>query len=96
MAATKRNTKPDTAVTAVADKAQSVEVGAKAAKSKPSSPAGSKLPCAVQFPLTVALSFALSTLGSVVMAGVSKGELESLTRSQNSREEMAVLAGWRM
>ncbi|OAA38904.1 hypothetical protein NOR_06557 [Metarhizium rileyi] len=55
-----------------------------------------RLPLVVQFPLTVALSFALSTLGRMVISQVSQGELESLTRSQDTWEEVALLAGWRI
>lgn len=57
---------------------------------------GSKLPCAAHFPLTVALSFALSTLGSVVLSQVSLGELQSLTRSSDAWSEVALLTSWRM
>ncbi|KHN99586.1 uncharacterized protein MAM_02439 [Metarhizium album ARSEF 1941] len=53
-----------------------------------------RLPCAVQFPLTVALRFALSTLGRIVISQVSSGELESLTRSQDTWGEVALVTGW--
>ena len=69
------------------------------AKAKAPTTAGGnsgKLPCVVQLPLTVALSFALSTLGSMVIAQVSRGELESLRRTAESREELAIVAGWKM
>ncbi|KAG5952066.1 hypothetical protein E4U53_001705 [Claviceps sorghi] len=57
---------------------------------------GSRLPGAAQFPLTVALSFALSTLGSVVMSQVSQGKLQSLTRSSDTWSQTAVLTSWRL
>ncbi|KAK2601751.1 hypothetical protein QQS21_004739 [Conoideocrella luteorostrata] len=56
----------------------------------------SKLPYALQFPLTVALSMALSTLGSVIMSQVSKGELDSLTRSPETWNGVAIVAGWKI
>ncbi|KAG6000181.1 hypothetical protein E4U54_001522 [Claviceps lovelessii] len=57
---------------------------------------GSRLPGAAHFPLTVALSFALSTLGNVVLSQVSQGQLQSLTRSSDTWGEVAILTGWRI
>ncbi|KAG5974293.1 hypothetical protein E4U55_008240 [Claviceps digitariae] len=57
---------------------------------------GSKLPGAAQFPLTVALSFALSTLGSVVMSQVRQVNFQSLTRSPDTWNEVAILTSWRI
>jgi cytoskeletal protein RodZ len=105
MAPTKRSTKSDAApavkveeiaadikTTAIAKKKDAV---AKVAEAVPEAESGT-LPSVTQFPLTVALSFALSTLGSMIVSQVSKGELESLTRSQDTWGEVAILAAWKM
>lgn len=57
---------------------------------------GSKLPSCVQFPLAVVLSFAFASLGYNLLGTVTKGELASVSRSQDTWEEIALLAGWRM
>ena len=57
---------------------------------------GSKLPSCVQFPLAVVLSFAFASLGYNLLGTVTKGELASVSRSQDTWEEIARLAGWRM
>ncbi|KAG6030325.1 hypothetical protein E4U40_007972 [Claviceps sp. LM458 group G5] len=105
MAPTKRSTRSDATITSdtheqtlaetpqtslsVAEKMDEVAQGA-------TSVPGRKLPCAAQFPLTAALSFALSGLGSVVMSQVSRGELQSLIRGWGSWQEVAVLTSWRL
>ena len=56
----------------------------------------SKLPSLVQFPLAVVLSFTFASLGYSLLGTVTKGELASVSRSQDTWEEIALLAGWRM
>lgn len=58
--------------------------------------AGSKLPRLLAFPLTVALSLALSTLGGLIIPQVSRSQLDSLTRTPDTWGEAAILAGWRI
>lgn len=101
MAPTKRSTKSDATAASkaedvVTEVTATVVAKTEKAVAKVTESADGKLPCAVQFPLIVALSFALSTLGSIVISQVSKGELESLTRSQDTWNEVAIVAGWRM
>lgn len=55
----------------------------------------SKLPTLVQFPLTVALSFVMASLGYSLLSEVTQGELASVSRSQDTWVELAILAGWR-
>ena len=56
----------------------------------------SKLPVPAQFPLVVALSFAMANLGYVVLDEASKGQLASVSRTPETREEYSVLIAWRM
>lgn len=55
-----------------------------------------RLPVAAQFPLVATLSFAMASLGYSLLGEVSKGELASVSRSQDTWSEVAVLAGWRL
>lgn len=55
-----------------------------------------KIPAAAQFPLAATLSFAMASLGYSLLGEVSKGELASVSRSQDTWVEVGVLAGWRM
>ncbi|GAB0131803.1 hypothetical protein EsDP_00000262 [Epichloe bromicola] len=101
MAPTKRSTKSNhTPLTGnIDDKTADIQASSMAKVDRVAqvaSDTGSKLPCAAHFPLTVALSFALSTLGSVVMSQVSLGELQSLTRSPDTWSEVALLTSWRI
>lgn len=58
--------------------------------------AQSKIHASLHFPLAVALSFALASLGYSLVGELSKGELASVSRSQETWEEVGVLAGWRL
>lgn len=55
-----------------------------------------KLPAWAQFPLAATLSFALASLGYSLLGEVTKGELASVSRSQDTWTEVAILAGWRL
>lgn len=94
MPVTKRSAKSDAAVAAKAHAA--LDEVADAVAAGPSPQGRSKLPAAVQFPIAAAMSFAMAGLGYSVVGGLSKGELASVTRSQDTWEEVATLAGWRM
>lgn len=100
MAPTKRSTKSDSPLASKVDETiAGIQASSKAKVDKVAqlaSDSDSKLPRAAQFPLTVALSFALSTLGSVIMSQVSQGELQSFTRSPDTWSEVAILTCWRM
>jgi hypothetical protein len=101
MAPTKRSTKSDTNPTPAAEETPK-DVNTTAASemgnaaNRVAESEGSRLPCAIQFPLTIALSFTLSALGSMIISQASKGELESKMRTADTGEEIAVLAGWKM
>lgn len=56
----------------------------------------SKVPVVVKFPLAVILSFAMSTTGYSLLGEVTKGELASVSRSQDTWGEVGLLAGWRV
>ena len=56
----------------------------------------SKLPPFAQFPLAVTLSFAMASIGYNLLGEVSKGDLAAVSRSQDTWEEVGVLAGWRL
>ncbi|KAG6007780.1 hypothetical protein E4U21_005498 [Claviceps maximensis] len=101
MPPTKRSTKPDAPLASNADdKVADVQTSPMVKKVKQvaqlAGGTGSRLPGAAQFPLTLALSFALSTLGSVVMSQVSQRTLQSLTRSSETWNEVAILTSWRI
>ena len=55
-----------------------------------------KLPVWAQFPLATTLSFAMASLGYSLLGEFTKGELASVSRSQDTWGEVAVLAGWRV
>ncbi|KND94817.1 hypothetical protein TOPH_00689 [Tolypocladium ophioglossoides CBS 100239] len=94
MAVTKRSAKSDAAVAAKAHAALDEVADAGAAGS--SRQGRGKLPAVVQFPIAAAMSFVIASLGYSAVGELSKGELASVTRSQDTWEEVAVLAGWRM
>ncbi|KAG6033978.1 hypothetical protein E4U41_006731 [Claviceps citrina] len=101
MAPTKRSTRSDAPLASKADeKIAGTQTSSMADKldkaAQPASDADGKLPCVAQFPLIMALSFALSTLGSVIMSQVSERTLQSLTRSPHTWKEMAILTTWRI
>lgn len=50
----------------------------------------------MQFPLVAAISFATASLGYSVVAELTKGELASVSRSQETQQDIGILAGWRM
>ncbi|EFY98880.1 hypothetical protein MAA_06019 [Metarhizium robertsii ARSEF 23] len=105
MAPTRRSTKPDATPTSKTEEkaaeanaaviAEEEEEEEDAAAGAVESTEG-KLPFAMQFPLILALNFALSSLGRMIISQVSNGELELLTRTQDTRGEVALVAGWRM
>ena len=104
MAPAKRNAKSDAAVAAkahealdkVADATAVTPSRRKQQQDQTSAQPGAKLPVAVQFPIAAALSFALASLGYSIVGEVSKGELVSVMRAQDTWGQVAVLAGWRM
>ncbi|KAL6896018.1 hypothetical protein HDV57DRAFT_35114 [Trichoderma longibrachiatum] len=55
-----------------------------------------RIPTLVQFPLVAAISFATASLGYSVVAELTQGELAGVSRSPGTREEIAILAGWRI
>lgn len=105
MAPTRRSTKPDATPTSKTEEkaaeANAVVIAEEEAEEEETA-AGvvesteGKLPFAMQFPLILALNFALSSLGRMIISQVSNGELELLTRTQDTRGEVALVAGWRM
>ncbi|EFY93882.1 hypothetical protein J3459_007581 [Metarhizium acridum] len=104
MAPTKRSAKSDATPTSKTEEKAAEANAAVIAKEEEEEEAAAgvvestegKLPLALQFPLTVALNFALSSLGRMIISQVSNGELESLTRSQDTWGEVALVTGWRM
>lgn len=56
----------------------------------------SALPPPLRFPLAATLSFAVASLGYSLLGEVTKGELAAVSKSQETWEEVAVLAGWRL
>lgn len=55
-----------------------------------------KIPTLVQFPLVAAISFTTASLGYSLVAELTKGELAGVSRSQETWQEIGILAGWRM
>ncbi|KAH7328567.1 hypothetical protein B0I35DRAFT_21326 [Stachybotrys elegans] len=55
-----------------------------------------ELPAAAQFPITVLLSFAAASMGYSVLGELSKGELAAVTRTQETWQEVGLLATWRV
>ncbi|KAI6783871.1 uncharacterized protein J7T54_001747 [Emericellopsis cladophorae] len=55
-----------------------------------------KLPAYAQFPLAATLSFALASTGYSLLGEYTKGELASVSRSQDTWGEVGILAGWRL
>ncbi|KAH7170300.1 hypothetical protein EDB81DRAFT_752833 [Dactylonectria macrodidyma] len=62
---------------------------------RPSPARRSALPVAVQFPLVTVLSFSMASLGYSLLGEVTKGELAAVSRSQDTWEEVGLLAAWR-
>lgn len=56
----------------------------------------SALPPVLRFPLAATLSFAVASLGYSFLGEVTKGELATVSRSQDTWAEVGVLAGWRL
>lgn len=54
------------------------------------------VPEQAQFPLVVAASFAMASLGYSVLGELTGAELATVSRSQDTWGEIAVLAGWRV
>lgn len=78
------------ALDTIADKAGEVETKVAAQRQR------TRIPAAAQFPLAATLSFAMASLGYSLLGEVSKGELASVSRSQDTWGEVGVLAAWRM
>lgn len=93
--------KAEAAESAVAEKAQAALDAVADAPSlpvvrRPNGAHRSKLPVVLQFPLAVTLSFAMASLGYSLLGEVTKGELASVSRSQDTWGEVGVLAAWRV
>jgi hypothetical protein len=56
----------------------------------------SALPPLLRFPLAATLSFVVASLGYSLLGEVTKGELAAVSKSQDTWEEVAILAGWRL
>lgn len=65
------------------------EVPSKAARS-------ARIPSLVVFPLVAGISFITASLGYSVVAELTNGELATVSRSQETPEEIYILAGWRV
>ncbi|UNI14101.1 hypothetical protein JDV02_000771 [Purpureocillium takamizusanense] len=97
MAPAKRSVKSDAAVAAKAHEALDKVADAQAIVPAPRrQQQQGKLPVLVQFPIAAALSFALASLGYSIVGEVSKGELVSVFRAQDTWGHLAILAGWRI
>ncbi|KAK5990017.1 hypothetical protein PT974_08280 [Cladobotryum mycophilum] len=57
---------------------------------------GARIPTVVQFPLVAVISFATASLGYSVLGELTKGELATVSRTQETWEEVALLATWRI
>ncbi|KAL7950412.1 hypothetical protein V8C42DRAFT_306419 [Trichoderma barbatum] len=55
-----------------------------------------RIPTLLQFPLVAGISFITASLGYSVVAELTKGELAGVSRSQETREEIGILVGWRI
>jgi hypothetical protein len=55
-----------------------------------------KIPTLIQFPLVAAISFTTASLGYSLVAELTKGELAGVSRSQETWQEIGILAGWRV
>ncbi|KAF4336012.1 hypothetical protein FBEOM_10145 [Fusarium beomiforme] len=54
------------------------------------------VPHRAKFPVAVAASFAMASLGYSLLAELTNGELAALSRSQDTWAEVSLLAGWRV
>ena len=54
------------------------------------------VPHQAQFPIAVATSFAMASLGYSLLGELTNGELAALSRSQDTWAEVSLLAGWRV
>ncbi|KAF5614001.1 uncharacterized protein FSUBG_613 [Fusarium subglutinans] len=54
------------------------------------------VPRQAQFPIAVATSFAMASLGYSLLGELTNGELAALSRSQDTWAEVSLLAGWRV
>lgn len=55
-----------------------------------------RIPSLVVFPLVAGISFITASLGYSVVSELTKGELATVSRSQETPEEIYILAGWRV
>lgn len=83
--------KVQAAVEDVADVASKVMVATPNVSHRPS-----KISPVLQFPFAATLSFAMASLGYSLLGELTKGELASVSRSQDTWGEVGVLAGWRL
>lgn len=54
------------------------------------------VPHKAKYPLAIATSFAMASLGYSLLSELTNAELAGLSRTQETWEEVALLAGWRM
>jgi hypothetical protein len=54
------------------------------------------IPDQAQFPLAVATSFAMASLGYSLLGELTGGQLAAISRSQDTWGEVTLLAGWRV
>jgi hypothetical protein len=54
------------------------------------------VPHKAKFPLAIATSFAMASLGYSLLSELTNGELAALSRTQDTWAEVSLLAGWRM
>ncbi|GKU05933.1 hypothetical protein FLAG1_06341 [Fusarium langsethiae] len=54
------------------------------------------VPHKAKFPLAIATSFAMASLGYSLLSELTNAELAGLSRTQDTWEEVALLAGWRI
>ncbi|KAL6859617.1 hypothetical protein J3F83DRAFT_315096 [Trichoderma novae-zelandiae] len=66
------------------------------ARSDEGTASAARIPTLVQFPLVAAISFTTASLGYSLVAELTQGELAGVSRSQETRQEIAILAGWRI
>lgn len=79
----------DDVVAATPAKDGEEEVPSKAARS-------GRISSLVVFPIVAGISFITASLGYSVVAELTNGELATVSRSQETPEEIYILAGWRV
>jgi hypothetical protein len=56
----------------------------------------SKLTSMTQFALAVTLSFGMASIGYRLLGEFGEGDLATMSRAQDTWEEVGILAGWRL